>query len=219
MSFDSERYTVCTYDGARDELRLADRDGRTYLRSFENLSRALSEDRTRVRFAMNAGMFNELGAPIGLYVENGVRGHRISLRRGAGNFHLLPNGVFWQDANREVHVTESRAYAASPRAARLATQSGPMLVIDGAIHPRFSADGDSRLIRNGVGVSDAHTAFFVISETDVSFGKFARFFRNRLHCRNALFLDGNVSSLWAPSLSRRDDARLIGPMIVVLSRP
>ena len=160
MSFDSERYTVCTYDGARDELRLADRDGRTYLRSFENLSRALSEDRTRVRFAMNAGMFNELGAPIGLYVENGVRGHRISLRRGAGNFHLLPNGVFWQDANREVHVTESRAYAASPRAARLATQSGPMLVIDGAIHPRFSADGDSRLIRNGVGVSDAHTGVF-----------------------------------------------------------
>jgi len=219
MNFDSERYTVCTYDGGRDELRFAGRDGRTYLRSFENLSRTLGRDRTRVRFAMNAGMFNEYGAPIGLYVESGVRGHRISLRQGTGNFHLLPNGVFWQDANGDVHVTESRSYAASPRAPRLATQSGPMLVIDGAIHPRFSADGDSRLIRNGVGVSDAHTAYFVISETDVSFGKFARFFRNRLHCRNALFLDGNVSSLWAPSLNRHDDARLLGPMIVVLSRP
>ncbi|MFZ2031128.1 MAG: phosphodiester glycosidase family protein [Vitreimonas sp.] len=219
MSFDSERYTVCTYDGTRDELRLADRDGRTYLRSFENLSRTLERERERVRFAMNAGMFNDFGAPVGLYVEDGVRGHRISLRRGTGNFHLLPNGVFWQDADGDVHVTESRAYAASPRAPRLATQSGPMLVIDGAVHPRFSEDGDSRLIRNGVGVSDAHTAYFVISETDVSFGKFARFFRNRLHCHNALFLDGNVSSLWAPSLGRRDDARLLGPMIVVLSRP
>ena len=219
MRFDSERYTVCTYDSAHDELRLADRDGRTYLRSFENLSRTLGRDGARVRFAMNAGMFNDRGAPIGLYVENGVRSHRISLRHGAGNFHLLPNGVFWQDATGDVHVTESRADAAEPHAPRFATQSGPMLVIDGALHPRFSEDGDSRLTRNGVGVSDAHTAYFVISETDVSFGKFARFFRDRLHCRNALFLDGNVSSLWAPSLNRRDDARLLGPMLVVLARP
>jgi len=218
MSFESERYTACTYEGAHDELRLADRAGRRYLRSFENLSRSLGHDQARVRFAMNAGMFNQRGAPIGLYVENAVRGHRISLRRGPGNFHLLPNGVFWQDAAGDVHVTESRAYAAEPRAPRLATQSGPMLVIDGEVHPSFSADGDSRLIRNGVGVTDTHTAFFVISETDVSFGKFARFFRNRLHCGNALFLDGNVSSLWAPSLRRRDDARLLGPMVVVLSR-
>jgi uncharacterized protein YigE (DUF2233 family) len=218
MSFDSERYTVCTYEGAHDELRVADRAGRNYLRSFENLSRALGRDRARVRFAMNAAMFNDRGAPIGLYVENGVRGHRINLRRGPGNFHLLPNGVFWQDAAGEVQVTGSRAYAAEPRTPHLSTQSGPMLVINGEIHPAFSDDGDSRLIRNGVGVSDAHTAFFVISETDASFGKFARFFRNRLHCRNALFLDGNVSSLWAPSLHRRDDARLLGPMIVVLSR-
>jgi uncharacterized protein YigE (DUF2233 family) len=167
---------------------------------------------------MNAGMFNDRGAPIGLYVENGVRGHRLNLARGAGNFHLLPNGVFWQDAEGTVQITESRDYAAQARHPLLATQSGPMLVIDGEIHPSFSADGDSRLIRNGVGVLDDHTAFFVISETAVSFGKFARFFRDHLHCRNALFLDGNVSSLWAPSLHRRDDARLLGPMLVVLSR-
>lgn len=219
MRFEAERYTVCTFDGAHDELRLADRGARSYLRSFEKLERELGQDSARVRFAMNAGMFNDFGGPIGLYVEDGVRKHRISLGRGAGNFHLLPNGVFWQDAAGGVHVTESRAYAASRRAPRWATQSGPMLVIDGALHPSFADDGASRLIRNGVGVAGAHTAYFVISETDVSFGKFARFFRDRLHCGNALYLDGNVSSLWAPSLNRRDDARPLGPMLIVLARP
>ena len=218
-SFESARFTVCNFDETREDLRLADRAANgPYLRGFESLSRQLGDDRYHVLFAMNAGMFNDRGAPIGLYVENGVRRHRINLARGSGNLHLLPNGVFWQSGDGAVHVTESHAYFAQARGPRLATQSGPMLVINGEIHPSFSADGDSRLIRNGVGVFDDHTAYFVISETDVSFGKFARFFRESLHCRNALFLDGNVSGLWAPNLHRRDNARLLGPMLVVLSR-
>jgi uncharacterized protein YigE (DUF2233 family) len=218
-SLESARFTVCSFDATRQDLRLADRAANgAYLRGFERLSPQLGDDRLRVLFAMNAGMFNNRGAPIGLYVEAGIRRHRINLSRGPGNFHLLPNGVFWQSADGAVHVTESRAYAAQAPRPRLATQSGPMLVIEGEIHPSFSDDGDSRLIRNGVGVLDDHTAFFAISETDVSFGKFARFFRDSLQCRNALFLDGNVSSLWVPSRHRRDDARLLGPMLVVLSR-
>lgn len=218
MSFDSERYTVCTYDGARDELRLADRDGRTYLRSFENLSRALSEDRTRVRFAMNAGMFNDAGAPIGLYVSEGHEQHVLVLTDGPGNFHLKPNGVFWQGEDGSVHVDTSENYALRLAPARWATQSGPMLVINGEIHPRIADNGPSRYVRNGVGVRDGHTAFFVISSGAVSFGRFARFFRDRLRCRNALFLDGAVSSLWSPSIGRDDDDHRLGPMVVVLSR-
>ena len=93
-----------------------------------------------------------------------------------------------------------------------------MLVIDGELHPRFAEDGASRFVRNGVGLRDAHTAYFVISSGMVSFGRFARFFRDELHCRDALFLDGTVSSLWAPSIGRSDDNHELGPMVVVLDR-
>ena len=99
-----------------------------------------------------------------------------------------------------------------------ATQSGPMLVIDGELHPRFAEDGASRLMRNGVGARDGRTAYFVISGGFVSFGRFARFFRDELGCTDALFLDGSVSCLWAPSLGRNDQDHALGPMVVVLDR-
>jgi len=100
---------------------------------------------------------------------------------------------------------------------RIATQSGPMLVIDGKLHPAFEHDGMSRNIRNGVGVTGGK-ALFVISDDPVSFGKFARFFRDRLKARNALFFDGSVSALWDPANGRRDLTKPLGP-IVVAYRP
>jgi prepilin-type processing-associated H-X9-DG protein len=167
---------------------------------------------------MNAGMFNDAGAPIGLYVSEGAEQRPIRLNEGPGNFHLLPNGVFWQGRDGAVHVDTSDDYAVALREPRWATQSGPMLVIDGALHPRIADDGVSRYVRNGVGVPNPGTALFVISSGAVSFGRFARFFRDRLRCRNALFFDGSVSSLWAPALERRDSGHRIGPMVVVLRR-
>ena len=100
-----------------------------------------------------------------------------------------------------------------------ATQSGPMLVIDGKIHPSFAADGTSRYIRNGVGIATNGSPIFVISEDVVSFGKFARFFRDALHVRNALYLDGSVSSLWDPENHRRDERAPLGPMIIASEFP
>lgn len=167
---------------------------------------------------MNAGMFNDAGAPIGLYVENGDEQKSIALSDGPGNFHLKPNGVFWQGQDGQLHIEVSEDYAAAAREPRWATQSGPMLLINGAMHPRIAEDGTSRLIRNGVGLRDAHTAYFVISSGFVSFGRFARFFRDELHCRDALFLDGTVSSVWAPGIGRYDDNHDLGPMVVVMDR-
>jgi len=215
--FEGSQFIVCVYDAQRDELRLASRaSGGSYLRGFTALADELGREARRVRFAMNAGMYNDAGAPIGLYIADGEQQHVLRLTDGPGNFHMKPNGVFWLDAAGTPHVTPSEAYAAAPPPARWATQSGPMLVIDGALHPRIQHDGPSRNVRNGVGVSDGRHAYFVISAGFVSFGRFARFFRDELGCRNALFLDGAVSSLWAPSLSRRDDDHAIGPMVVVL---
>lgn len=217
--FEGARFIVCRYDARRDELRLmsARADG-GYLRSFDQLETALGADAARVRFAMNVGMFNTQGEPIGLFIAEGVEGKSLSLTDGPGNFHMKPNGVFWQGADGAVHVDTSEDYDAAAPAARWATQSGPMLVIDGELHERFAPDGESRLVRNGVGVRNARTAYFVISSGPVSFGRFARFFRDRLGCADALFLDGSVSSLWAPERQRRDAHMPIGPMVVVLER-
>lgn len=217
--FETTRFIVCTLDTRRDELRLASRDADgSYLRSFTRLAEELGADAGRVRFAMNAGMFNDQGAPIGLFVAHGDEQQSISLTDGPGNFHMKPNGVFWQEENGLLHVDTSTAYAAEPRAVRWATQSGPMLVIDGVLHPRIQHDGPSRFVRNGVGIGNDHTAYFVISTSVVSFGRFARFFRDELNCDNALFLDGSVSAVWAPELGRRDDTQRLGPLLAVLRR-
>lgn len=217
--FEGSRFTVCTFERRRQDLRLVSRDAEgDYMRGFDQLITFLGPDAARVRFAMNAGMFNDDGAPIGLYIADGEQQHALSLTDGPGNFHLKPNGVFWQSADGAVHVDTSEDYAIELRDARWATQSGPMLVIDGELHPSIAHDGASRYVRNGVGLADGDTAYFVISSGVVSFGRFARFFRDELRCRDALFFDGTVSSLWTPSLERQDDNHRIGPMVVVLNR-
>jgi uncharacterized protein YigE (DUF2233 family) len=217
--FEGSRFVVCTFDARRQDMRLHSRaSAGGYLRSFAELQRQLGRDARNVRFAMNAGMFNDVGAPIGLYVQGGEEQKSISLADGPGNFHLKPNGVFWQGEDGALHIETSESYAMELRTPRWATQSGPMLVIDGELHPRFAEDGNSRLVRNGVGLRDSRTAYFVISSGMVSFGRFARFFRDELNCRNALFFDGAVSSLWAPSMGRHDDNHQLGPMVVVLDR-
>ena len=218
-SFEGAAFTVCRFDARRDVLALfqADEAGRPY-RTFAAVEQALGASAAKVRFAMNAGMFDEQGKPIGLYVEDGVEQRALNRREGPGNFHLLPNGVFAQDSKGRVSVSTAERFGSEVPDPRWATQSGPMLVIDGELHPRIQPDGPSRLIRNGVGVSDPHTAWFVLSETGVSFGLFARFFRDELGCADALFLDGSVSSLWDSAAGRRDSHADLGPMVVVSRR-
>ena len=162
---------------------------------------------------MNAGMYDEDGRPIGLAIVDGKQKHRINRNEGGGNFHLMPNGVFQLRDDGAAEIVTSKAWRPSP-AIRFATQSGPMLVIDGKLHPAFEPDGTSRHVRNGVGIAPNGRALFVISEGPVSFGKFARFFRDRLKARDALFFDGAVSALWNPANGRRDITRPLGPMVV-----
>ena len=212
MTFEGTPFTVCRYDSSRDRLELV--DGRT-LRSLAALEQSLGARAREVRFAMNAGMYDEEGAPIGLFVSDGEEKKRLNLRKGSGNFHLLPNGVFAVEKSGRVSITVSEEFRKRVKAPLWATQSGPMLVIGGKLHPRFDANGQSQLVRNGVGVRDARTAFFVISEEGVSFGRFARFFRDGLKTPDALYLDGSVSSLWDPGAGRQDGYSGLGPMIVV----
>jgi uncharacterized protein YigE (DUF2233 family) len=213
ISFDGKSLTSCRIDLTSDDLRLflRDDDGVIY-GSFAQIDAALGPDR-RLGVAMNAGMFHADRAPVGLYVEDGAQQMRIITADGPGNFGLLPNGVLCL-TNGRAQIVESRAFAAAPPACRYATQSGPMLVIDGALHPRFIEGGDSRNIRNGVGVEDGgRVLHLVISDVPMNFHHFARFFRDHLGVRQALYFDGRVSRLYAPGIGRMDLGLPVGPII------
>lgn len=213
--FDGQGYVICTLSAAQEPglaLWLKDGDGRT-LGDFTGVRRSLAPDRV-LAFAMNAGMYHADYSPVGLYVSDGVKEHDIVTAGGGGNFGMLPNGVFCTGGARPYQVIESRAFAKSPPQCRIATQSGPMLVIDGALHPRFLIDSDSRYIRNGVGVSpDGQKAWFAISDRAVTFHEFGRLFRDGLGARDALYFDGSISRLYAPDLNRADFGRRLGPII------
>ena len=215
--FEGSSFTACRYDARRHEIALAFEDTQGPMRSFDRLGASLGNRRGRLLFAMNAGMYDDQGRPIGLHVERGRERHAVNLRSGPGNFHLKPNGVLAVAADGRVSIVRSEDMAGAPPP-RWATQSGPLLVIEGKLHPRFQANGPSVHIRNGVGVADARTAWFVISDEPVSFGRFARFFRDALGCPNALFFDGTVSSLWDPAAGRQDDGYPIGPMVAVFRK-
>jgi len=217
-SFDDERFTVCSFDPRHDDIRLfwRDADGQAY-GSFSALAAALKANGEELVFAMNGGMFEEDLSPVGLFIENQRKLRKANTRGGGGNFHMKPNGVFWV-GDGVAGVAETTRFLASPPSARYATQSGPMLVIDGQIHPRIRPDGTSQKIRNGVGVREDGSVVFAIAEGPVTFDAFARLFRDGLGCRNALFLDGSVSSLYAPELSRDDELIKIGPIVGVVRK-
>lgn len=217
ITADGGTYIVCEVaQGADLRLFLNDANGATY-GTFDRLSRALNASGQRLVLAMNGGMYHADRSPVGLYIEEGQELAPIVTSAGPGNFGLLPNGVFCISKDR-FRVIESRAFRKSPPACRFATQSGPMLVIDGALHPRFLPDASSRYVRNGVGVSkDGKRAYLVISKGAVTFHEFGRLFRDQLGASNALYLDGSISKLYAPEIRRRDMGRSMGPILALVA--
>lgn len=214
--FEDVPLTVCTADPSTEDIRLFLNDANDRpLGTFDNIADHISGDNETLVFGMNAGMYHPDRAPVGLYVENGTTLASIVTREGPGNFGLLPNGVLCL-SEKAAAVIESRTFEAAPSDCTYATQSGPMLVIDGTLHPRFLPASDSRFRRNGVGVDQNGTLFAVISDAPVNFHRFARFFRDVLKTPNALFLDGKVSRLYAPGLDRHDIGFPMGPMLGVV---
>jgi uncharacterized protein YigE (DUF2233 family) len=196
ISFEAVPYIVCEIDLRSYNVAVfhAGHDGKAF-GSLEKFDKAMSGEGRPVLLAMNAGMYHEDLTPVGLLVQKGREVASLNVAGGEGNFFLKPNGVLLVRSDGKAAIMETNAYAAAKPDVAFATQSGPMLVIDGRPHPRFEANGTSRHIRNGVGVRDENTVVLAISRSQVSLGSFARLFRDALHCPNALFFDGVVSAL------------------------
>ncbi len=218
--FETYRFTLCSFDPDKHDFSMmVDAQNGTKLRNFSNLGTALGKDKKRLSFAMNAGMYGWDSAPIGLYIENGIKRRGVNTRDAGGNFYNKPNGIFWKDVNG-YHISTTDDYIAlAPQNVEYASQSGPMLVINGILHPEFVHNGPSRKTRNGVGITATGKTLFVISDDPVSFGVFARYFRDVLKTPNALYFDGTVSALWDAGTGNLTQPYPLGPFIVVMDKP
>ncbi|WP_291370881.1 MULTISPECIES: phosphodiester glycosidase family protein [unclassified Acinetobacter] len=197
-------------------LFLKDRQTNKPLRKFKAVGKQLKACE-KLLFAMNAGMYHADYAPVGLYVEASRQQQKLNtVKQAYGNFHLQPNGVLaWNRHHSSIAKTED--FQKLNFNAEYATQSGPMLVIDGQINPNFIKDSDSFKIRNGVGMKD-QTLYFVISRNAVSFYQFAQFFKDQLNVQQALYLDGSISSAYIPQLKRLDSLFNLGPIVAYIDQ-
>jgi uncharacterized protein YigE (DUF2233 family) len=215
VEFAGKQFTVARVNVRNERIQLFLRDDKGQpFRHFNKLAPWLEARGQRLTFAMNAGMYYADLSAVGLFVAGGKQTAPLNSASGHGNFFLKPNGVFTVTA-AGARVIESSEYSKLRERVILATQSGPLLVHDGKLHPAFKVNSDSRLFRNGVGVPSPDIALFVISEAPVNFYEFATLFRDRLGCPDALFLDGTISSLYAPELERTDFTLDLGPIIAV----
>lgn len=212
-TIENARYVICEFDAdAEIELFLQDRTGAP-LGQFDRVRDVLAGRNRKLVFAMNAGMYHADRSPVGLYVENGRKLKRLSRADGPGNFSMKPNGVFYA-GNGTAGVLETGKFARSKIKPKFATQSGPMLVVDGQLHPRFLKHSTSRYRRNGVGVAGSRVVF-ALADTPVTFHQFGRVFRDVLKTPNALYLDGSISRLYSADLNRNDFGRTMGPIVAV----
>src|SRR5215470_13767199 len=216
VTYEHSEYTVCEVDLQRESVKLfwKKADGHPY-EYLSSLPGALGNRSRRLLFATNGGMYHPDYSPVGLYIEQGRELVRANTSAGPGNFHMRPNGVFYL-TGEIAGILETRSFIKQKPQVDFATQSGPMLVIDGEVNARFVRYGVSKKYRVAVGSRDRNLVVFAVSESEVSFDEFARLFRDKLRCKNALFLDGgSATSFYSPVLGRNGNFLPLGPIIGV----
>jgi uncharacterized protein YigE (DUF2233 family) len=172
------------------------KDGDNSFRSIKRLKVWLKSHNKEMVFAMNGGMYLKNGTPQGLYIEGGKEIARLdTVQEAYGNFYMQPNGIFAITKDNKPVICKTSVFL--NKDIEFATQSGPMLVIDGELHPKFNQSSKSTYVRNGVGLLPNGNLLFAISKKKVNFFTFASFFKNK-GCNNALYLDGFVSRMYLP---------------------
>ncbi|MBX5009518.1 phosphodiester glycosidase family protein [Rhizobium lentis] len=210
-TFDEATYVICTLEPGKADLRLfwKDADGEPY-RAFSSLAEVIGAEGKRLALAVNAGMYRADFSPMGLYVENSKELKPANTAEAGGslgrvpNFYKKPNGVFFL-GEADAGILPTGEFLKRAPKVRFATQSGPMLVIADKLNPIFIAGSTDRTRRSGVGVCTDGAVRFATSEDGVNFYDFARLFRDRLKCHDALFLDGGRGvGLYYPAMGRND---------------
>ncbi|MCB9231880.1 MAG: phosphodiester glycosidase family protein [Bacteroidia bacterium] len=219
LDFLNQEFDIFILDLARDTLQLFWQDGKgENYSSIGNLKTSLESQGKSPLMITNAGMYTPAHAPQGLYVENGEE--KIPLDKTDGgeqkgmNFFMLPNGVFGLDQGK-FFVDDTREY--DHKNPTFATQSGPMLLKDWSIHPKFNQGSTNKYVRSGVGVINSHKVVFAISRRQVNFYDFASLFLNYFGCRDALYLDGAISKMWIQGLNEEQGGNF-GPIISVIKK-
>lgn len=193
-----DQFVVYKADLKKQDLRLYWKNNKgENFGSIENLKLWLEKNKLTLKFAMNGGMYKKGNSPQGLYIEKQKVLVALDTLKAAGNFYLKPNGVFYLTTKRVATICKTDDFRNNNTIA-YATQSGPMLVIDGKIHPDFNKGSGNLNIRNGVGILPDGKVVFVLSKKEINFYDFANYFKS-LGCKNALYLDGFVSRAYAPS--------------------
>jgi uncharacterized protein YigE (DUF2233 family) len=206
-----------TVDTKTQNLQLFWKDEKgEILKSFQNLKQYVERKNLTLTFAMNGGMFNKDFSPQGLFIENKQTLAALDTAEGNGNFYIKPNGVFYITTNNAPIICKTTDFKDNGKV-KYATQSGPMLVIDGQIHDAFKSGSANLNIRNGVGILPDNKVVFAMSKTEINFYDFAKYFQN-LGCKNALYLDGFVSRTYLPEKSWTQTDGNFGVMIGVTTK-
>ncbi|UTW61579.1 phosphodiester glycosidase family protein [bacterium SCSIO 12741] len=182
-----------------EDIRLFWKDDNQKLyRSLGRLKKSLEANNQELVFAMNGGMYQPDGTPQGLFIDRGKQVKQLNrVQEAYGNFYMQPNGVFALTKDGKGIVCQSTDYDQLNNV-WYATQSGPMLVIDGQLHPKFNKGSSNVHIRNGVGVLPDGRLLFAMSKRKVNFYDMATYFKQK-GCKNALYLDGFVSRTYLPA--------------------
>jgi uncharacterized protein YigE (DUF2233 family) len=171
-------------------------DSGEVLKSIQNLKQFVEQHHQKLLFAMNAGMYNKDLSPKGLFIQNYKTLTQIDTTDGEGNFYLQPNGVFYLNDDKTADIDVTKKFH-NKNKIKFATQSGPMLVIDGAINSAFNKESKNNNIRNGVGILPDNKIIFALSKTEINLYNFAKYFQSK-GCKSALYLDGFVSRAYYP---------------------
>jgi uncharacterized protein YigE (DUF2233 family) len=165
-------------------------------KSIGTLKEWLEKRNTNLLFAMNGGMYDTENKPLGLFIENGETKTKLNTAKGNGNFYLVPNGVFYLTNDKKPVICSTPDFKNNGKIS-YATQSGPLLVINGVIHPAFTKGSANLNIRNGVGILPNNELIFAMSKQKINFYDFANYFKEK-GCKYALYLDGFVSRAYLP---------------------
>jgi uncharacterized protein YigE (DUF2233 family) len=194
----NENFVTYTANPSSQNIILYYKDGNgKRIGTLGNLATHVEKQGSKLLFAMNGGMFMTDYSPLGLFIDNGSVVQKLNTRESNGNFYLKPNGVFYISKDNTAHISTTPDFKVGA-AIKYATQSGPMLVIDGKLHDAFKEGSANLNIRNGVGILPNGNVLFAMSKQGVNFYDFAKYFKDK-GCKNALYLDGFVSRAYAPS--------------------